>query len=130
MFFDPGRIKRGLKPREDLGPVLEAGRQYTLVIDAAWRDASGWALAGEFRKSFNVVRPDDEPPDAKLWIVDAPNAGTAEPLVVRFPEPLDQALLQRMLSVVGSDGEALHGTLAIDQEEVTQETVTVPFEIK
>src|SRR5205823_5383949 len=33
LVIDPGRIKRGLKPREDLGPVLEAGKSYTLVID-------------------------------------------------------------------------------------------------
>src|SRR5262249_51585849 len=32
LFIDPGRIKRGLKPREDLGPVLEEGKRYTLVI--------------------------------------------------------------------------------------------------
>src|SRR5262249_10534199 len=30
LFIAPGRIKRGLKPREDLGPVLEAGKSYTL----------------------------------------------------------------------------------------------------
>ena len=26
LVFDPGRIKRGLKPREEVGPVLEAGQ--------------------------------------------------------------------------------------------------------
>ena len=31
LLFDPGRIKRGLKPREELGPVLEAGKSYELV---------------------------------------------------------------------------------------------------
>src|SRR5438105_1654786 len=39
LLFDPGRIKRGLKPREELGPVLGAGKSYTLVIDGAWPDA-------------------------------------------------------------------------------------------
>ena len=33
LIFDPGRIKRGLKPREEVGPVLEAGKSYSLVID-------------------------------------------------------------------------------------------------
>ncbi len=27
LLLDPGRIKRGLKPREDLGPILEAGSE-------------------------------------------------------------------------------------------------------
>jgi len=117
LFFDPGRIKRGLKPREDLGPVLEAGRRFTLVIDAAWRDATGRPLAAEFHKPFGVVPPDDESPDAKSWFIDAPTAGTVEPLVVRFPGPLDQALLQRVLSVADFDGEMLQGEVTIDLEE-------------
>jgi hypothetical protein len=117
LFLDPGRIKRGLKPREDLGPVLEAGQRYTLVIDAAWRDAASRPLATEYRKSFGAGPPDEGPPDAKSWVVDAPSAGTIEPLVVRFPEPLDRALLQRLLSVVDSNGAVLDGDVAIDREE-------------
>jgi len=34
LLFDPGRIKRGVKPNVDMGPVLTEGRRYTLVIDA------------------------------------------------------------------------------------------------
>ena len=45
LLFDPGRIKRGLKPREEVGPVLEAGKSYTLVIDRQWPDAQGNPLA-------------------------------------------------------------------------------------
>ena len=41
LVFDPGRIKRGLKPREEVGPVLEAGKSYSLVIDRQWLDALG-----------------------------------------------------------------------------------------
>ncbi len=41
LLFDPGRIKRGLKPREEVGPVLEAGKSYCLVIDRDWPDATG-----------------------------------------------------------------------------------------
>ncbi len=40
LLFDPGRVKRGLTPREELGPVLEAGHDYTLVIDRDWPDAT------------------------------------------------------------------------------------------
>ena len=47
LFIDPGRIKRGLKPREDLGPVLEEGKAgFTLVIDRAWADAADQAVEG------------------------------------------------------------------------------------
>ena len=33
LLFDPGRIKRGLRPREEVGPVLEAGKSYSLMIE-------------------------------------------------------------------------------------------------
>src|SRR5262249_20228739 len=52
LFFDPGRIKRGLKPREEVGPALEEGKRYTLVIDRAWSDAEGNPLKETHRKTF------------------------------------------------------------------------------
>ena len=57
LLFDPGRIKRGLKPREEVGPVLEQGRTYTLAIDRAWADAKGQSLGGEYRRGFASVLP-------------------------------------------------------------------------
>ena len=30
LLFDPGRIKRGLKPREDAGQILQPGKRYAL----------------------------------------------------------------------------------------------------
>src|SRR5262249_27975304 len=52
LFLDPGRIKRGLKPREELGPALEDGKNYTLLIDRDWPDARGNPLKETFRKAF------------------------------------------------------------------------------
>src|SRR2546425_13124120 len=72
LFFDPGRIKRGLKPREDVGPALEEGKSYVLVIDKEWEDAKGNPLKETFRKTFRVGSPDDRPPDPKTWNVQAP----------------------------------------------------------
>src|SRR5437667_9325668 len=67
LFFDPGRIKRGLKPREELGPALVEGNIYTLEIDRFWPDADGNPLKETFRKIFRVGPPDDEPIDPKKW---------------------------------------------------------------
>ena len=44
LFFDPGRIKRGLRPRELFGPALLEGHSYTLVVDQRWEDANGQPL--------------------------------------------------------------------------------------
>lgn len=117
LFFDPGRIKRGLKPREDLGPILEAGKSYTLVIDRQWSDADGNPLKETYRKSFTAGSPDNEPIDPKQWKLDTPPAGTSTPLTVTFPEPLDHALLHRLLWVVGPAGERLPGTIKVSEGE-------------
>lgn len=117
LLFDPGRIKTGLKPREELGPVLRAGRTYTLVVDRRWRDAAGLPLAEGFRKTFRVGPPDATPPDPKAWTLTTPAAGTRAALVVRFPEPLDRALLERTLAVAGADGKPVAGRTAVHGDE-------------
>lgn len=49
ILFDPGRIKRGVLPLEEVGPALQSGRSYTLVVDRNWQDAQGQPLLTEFR---------------------------------------------------------------------------------
>jgi hypothetical protein len=117
LFIDPGRIKRGLKPREDLGPVLEAGKSYTLVVDAQWADAKGYPLKQEFRKSFRVTAPVEEAIDVKAWQLEPPAAGKAAPLSVTFPRPLDHALLLRVFVVTDGDGKKVAGRVAVSDEE-------------
>jgi len=116
LFFDPGRIKRGLKPREEFGPSLIAGESYVLVIDKEWLDAEGRPLAESFRKTFKAVAPDDTQPAADKWKFTPPKAGTTEPLVVLFNESLDHAMLNRVLAV-SIGGEFLAGEIQIDKEE-------------
>lgn len=117
LFLHPGRIKRGLQPREELGPPLLAGKKYTLVIDGGWLDAEGSPLKSGFRKSFSVGKPDDVQPDPKNWKLSSPAAGKTTALVVGFPEPLDQALLQRLLSVVDATGQAVPGRIETARNE-------------
>ncbi len=117
LLFDPGRIKRGLKPREEVGPVLEEGKSYTLVIDRSWTDAAGSPLKEEFRKSFTVGPPEEARLDPVAWKLTPPAAGTNGPLTVRFPRPLDHALLHRMLTVRDAAGKSLVGTVQVRDEE-------------
>lgn len=105
IFFDPGRVKRGILPNEEMGrPVLE-GKRYTLVIDSQWRDADGLPLAAPHEKAFTAGAPDEIPIDPSAWSIHPPRAGTREPIVVDFGEPLDHAVLVRSLRVDGIDGE-------------------------
>jgi hypothetical protein len=121
LLFDPGRIKRGLKPREEVGPVLESGKAYTLVIDRDWPDADGSPLQAGFRKSFRAGPPDETSPDPKTWTIKPPLAGTPKSLEVRFPEPLDRALLDRLIAVTDNAGKVLAGSIATSDGETAWE---------
>ena len=116
LLFDPGRIKRGLARREEMGPALVEGRQYSLVIDREFRDARGTPMRAEFRKQFGVTSSDRVPPETAGWRVTAPKARTTDPLVVDVTEPMDWAMLQRVLAVRGAGG-AVAGTVNIEREE-------------
>ncbi len=117
LLIDPGRIKQGLKPREDLGPVLEAGQSYALVIGADWPDAAGRPLVNEFRKSFKVTGPVTSAIDPQEWKIQAPRVGSTAALIVRFPRSLDRALMERTLAVVDANGESVPGQVIIGSEE-------------
>jgi hypothetical protein len=128
LLFDPGRIKRGLKPREEVGPVLEAGRSYELVVDAGWRDAAGNPLKSGFRKRFRAGVPDETSPDPKTWAVHVPGPGTRDPLVVRFPEPLDRALLDRLMAIRDDSERPVMGQISVsDSETVWHLTPDTPW---
>jgi hypothetical protein len=117
LFFDPGRIKRGLKPREEVGPAIVEGKRYTLVIERKWADAAGNPLQTTYRKPFRVVAPEDASPDPKDWKLDPPSANGSVPLHVTFPKPLDHALLQRLLWVTDAQGNRVDGTVQVTDEE-------------
>jgi hypothetical protein len=117
LFIDPGRIKRGVKPLEDIGPALEEGKEYTLRIDRAWRDAGGSELKQDFEKRFRVGAPDRDPPDPAKWKLAAPRAGSRAPLTVSFGESMDQALAERVVAVTDEAGRALGGAAAVEDGE-------------
>lgn len=117
LFFDPGRIKRGLRPHDEAGPPLRAGVSYRLVIDAGWPDAQGLPLQAPFEKRFAVVDADRTSPDPDDWRLAAPAAGGREAVALDFPEPLDHGLLSRVLRVRDAEGRPLAGRVEIGDEE-------------
>jgi hypothetical protein len=117
LLIDPGRIKRGVLPLEEIGPSLEAGKSYTLSISRAWQDGNGNPLKEDFQKHFRVGPPDRTPPDPAQWRIETPKAGTRTPLTVTFPEPMDQALTQRVFGVVLASGVTIAGQVALTEQE-------------
>ncbi len=106
LLIDPGRIKRGVKPLEDVGPVFEAGKMYVLSVRAGWSDAAGRPLAKDARQTYQAGPADRTPPDPARWEIRPPQADTTGGLVVHFGEPMDHALAQRMITVHARDGSA------------------------
>lgn len=117
VFFDPGRVKRGIRPNVELGRALHAGRKYAIVVDAAWPDAHGRPLASEFRYAFKAMPAEERAVTPADWKVAAPRGGSRDALVVTFPWALDRGLLQRAVGVTTAAGAAVDGTIVIDEGE-------------
>jgi len=117
IFFDPGRIKRDLKPHEALGLPLQTGHRYRLVVDSLLHDARGLVLAHSYVKQFTVGPVDRDMPATKLWHVSAPASGGRDPLLIDLREPLDHALLSRMLRVVDGKNTPIGGESATSKND-------------
>lgn len=117
LLFDPGRIKHGLKSREEAGPNLEAGQTYTLAIAKEWKDANGRPLAEPYRKTFKAGPIDNTPVQPDDWKVTPPPANGRMPLTIQFPKPLDRFLAERMLTLHDAGKKAIEGTIAISERE-------------
>lgn len=118
LFFDPGRVKRGILPNDEFGRALVPGHRFTIVVDPRWRDANGQPLASGFEHSFTVGPADMAPLTLASWKIQPPAAGTRDPLVVSFPKPLDHGLLQRAVGVAHGSA-TIAGDVAIGAEETS-----------
>jgi hypothetical protein len=109
LWVHPGRIKEGVNLREQLGPVLEPNRRYTLVVGTKLTDSEGHPLAAKFVKAFRTTAAVRTTIDLGEWAVTAPPAGTRLRLRVRPLRPLDHALLGRSLRVTDAAGNPVAG---------------------
>jgi len=119
VFFDPGRVKRGVGPNLLLGRALREGRRYTIVVKPAWPDANGHPLKEEYRHELRAGPPIERPLSIDDWRVVPPAHDTRDPLVVTFPWPLDRALLTRAVGVAFPDGRSVDGNIMVDAGETT-----------
>jgi hypothetical protein len=131
LLLEPGRVKHGLVPREELGPILVCGRTYSLTIDESWPDAEGRPLGTGARKAFRSVKSDSRQLDPNSWKIQTPTVGTRGPLSVHFPTPLDRAMLERVLRVLRSDAadRSTAGSAEIaGKSRITEEETRWTFE--
>jgi len=116
LFFDPGRIKRGVRPNQQLGLPLVEGRRYRLQIDSSWLDAKGLPLVKGKIKEFQVLSVDRKAPDPHQWEVKAPQHAS-DMLVIDFHEPMDYGLLHSALQVVDQNGQQVSGSITLSVRE-------------
>ena len=113
LLLDPGRIKRGLRPREEEGPILEAGKRYALVVDRGWPDAAGQPMREPYKKVFRAGPAQVRQLDPKQWVIKTPAPLTKDSVAVTFPQPLDRALLDRAFLVLDPKGAQVAGRASI-----------------
>ena len=116
LFFDPGRIKRGVGPNAEVGPPLRAGERYRLEIDHELADARGVPLVRDYYKGFEVAPPDREQPRTDEWRLEPP-AGPLDAVRLSVPEPLDRALLEGLLTVLDAAGSPVEGEATVHPGE-------------
>jgi len=103
VFFDPGRVKRGILPNRRMGRPLRAGGTFSILVARDWPDAHGQPLSDGFKKTYRVLPAREEALSTRTWRITAPAPGTRDPLRVAFPFALDRGLLQRALTIVHVD---------------------------
>jgi hypothetical protein len=117
VFFDPGRVKQGILPNEQLGRPLTEGQSYTLVVDESWPDSEDTPLKNGYQKTFTAGPADTTPLNVSNWRLRIPAAHTIQRFVVSFPEPIDYGLVLRSLGVEDSRGTAVAGTVEVESWE-------------
>jgi len=108
LLVDPGRIKKEVKPRIDLGPVFRQGKKYTLVVSGKWPTLSGAPLGADVTKAITASAPRNDALDPKTWTV-TPPADPTRVLTVAFGRPMDHPVLLRTLTLLGPDEKPVEG---------------------
>ncbi len=119
LWLHPGRQKTGVNLNVEFGPVLHTGRGYTLVVSGKWASEDGVGLGADFQKRFRAIAPAHAQLDANTWRITSPPAGSLVPLTIRFPAPLDHALLLRCIRVLGAGNNPLAGSVTISDRDQT-----------
>lgn len=117
IFFDPGRIKRGVQPNLQLGLPLVSGNTYKLVIDKEWLDVNDVKLTKGFEKTFDVVSVDRKSPNSENWKIDFPKTKNKSHLKIDFKEAMDFGLLHSAIAIVDERNRRVEGVIKLFKNE-------------
>ncbi|MDX1940702.1 MAG: Ig-like domain-containing protein [Saprospiraceae bacterium] len=129
VWFDPGRIKTMLIPNQEKGTPLDAGKKYELIIQDKWLAINGLSLQKDYHKNFEVVAADHIKPQPDTWQIVSPKSKSKTPLILRFQESMDFAMLHSGINVLDNAGNIIYGKVHIsDQESVWQLMPDTPWQ--
>jgi len=117
IFFDPGRIKRGVQPNLQLGLPLVEGNTYKLVIDKGWLDLNDVKLIKGFEKTFDVISVDRQSPNPKNWKIDFPSTKNKSSVKIDFKEAMDFGLLHSAIVIVDETNIYVEGSIRLSENE-------------
>lgn len=109
IWIEPGRIKRGLGPNLELGPVLIQDEHYTLSISSSFRDKNGVPMEKTYTKNFVAGGDDREKlkiDDVQLNYYESNETGY---LSVKFSEAVDFASSIANLIIVDAAKHIVNG---------------------
>jgi hypothetical protein len=117
VLFDPGRIKREVATNLELGPALQEGKQYRLVVQEGWMPVQGKTSLSAFSKHFTVSNALRELPDETKWQIKKPRLNTKDALEINFDRQFDFGLLGKSIKIKNMSGTVLLGDLNISGSE-------------
>ncbi|MDG1517452.1 MAG: hypothetical protein P8Q42_05450 [Flavobacteriales bacterium] len=116
LLVDPGRVKKGLYARNNLGRAFDEGLNYTLTVDSFLLDFDNHNLVASFSKSFVATKEDTIPPKVELWKYSIPKCNTREPFIINFNDKLDHILAKSFLAVTFNK-EKIEGNIELNNNE-------------
>jgi hypothetical protein len=116
VWFDPGRIKRGLQPNIAMGNPLQAHQQYELHVLSSWQDVEGRSLKANGTKKIITGLRDSISPDIDKWKLITPRANTNAPLRIHFGESLDAILLTSTITLRKQSDTISYELIPVQQE--------------
>ena len=135
LLMDPGRIKRAVATNLKLGPALEAGKQYRLVVKQGWLTADGTAASKDYVKTFKVSSALRSLPSMSNWQFVRPRVHSRDPLLIHFDRVFDFQQLHKAIAVIDGSGQLVAGKVSIingghqwrfiPQEEWQENSITV-----
>ncbi|MEL6866730.1 MAG: hypothetical protein AAFP19_20070 [Bacteroidota bacterium] len=116
LILDPARVKTGLQANRQMGRALQAGQDYQLLIGRL-EDVDGNRSKAVYKKSFHVSTEDRLSPNTALWSLRIPKAESLSPLLIQFPQMLDQLSLLQRLQLTDQNKQPIPGKVEIKKQE-------------